>query len=435
MRVRSTTARAAVLLGGGLGLAVLAGLVVVAEVSSPWLYPWGLLLSAVATSAVILAALQPGAVAGVLAATPLPALGAISYGVYLLHFPIFLWLTPARTGWDGLALFGLRVAVTLGAAIAMFRLVERPVRSGTRLQTPAVRVALPLAAAALLAGTLWVTSDLEPPPDFLQPRDETAVEVREAPPTTTTTAAPSTVAPDAAPPPSTTAPPPIPPSRVLLVGDSVAASLEDALGDALVGRGISYATAAAPGCGVVTGDPADAQGNPLSMTAACSDVIPDRQRDAVAEVGPDLVVAMSLWESGNRVVDGVWHPYGTPEADAVLRRLYDEMLDRLTVDGATVALVTIPHTVDSANRPADPDANRRADILNGILADVVAANPERAILLRLDDIVCPSTPCPPVVEGVTLRPADGAHFDAAPGARFAAERFAQRISEVDLRDR
>ncbi len=370
-----------------------------------------------------------------LAATPLPALGAISYGVYLLHFPIFLWLTPARTGWDGLALFGLRVAVTLGAAIAMFRLVERPVRSGTRLQTPAVRVALPLAAAALLAGTLWVTSDLEPPPDFLQPRDETALEVREAPPTTTTTAAPSTVAPDAAPRPSTTAPPPIPPSRVLLVGDSVAASLEDALGDALVGRGISYATAAAPGCGVVTGDPADAQGNPLSMTAACSDVIPDRQRDAVAEVGPDLVVAMSLWESGNRVVDGVWHPYGTPEADAVLRRLYDEMLDRLTAGGATVALVTVPHTVDSANRPADPDANRRADILNGILADVVAANPERAILLRLDDIVCPSTPCPPVVEGVTLRPADGAHFDAAPGARFAAERFAQRIAEVDLRDR
>ncbi len=438
--LRSTRTRGVAFGAGVLGLAALAWLFHVAELDSAWLYPWGLLLTAASTAAIIVAGLQTGPISSLLASSPLPAIGAVSYGVYLLHWPVFLWLSPARTGWDTAPLFALRVAVSFGAAIVMLRVVERPIRSGRRLRTPAVRVAMPLAAAALLVASFAVTSDLPPPPDFLQPRDPEALQIREPASTAVpSTAVPSTAVPSTAPgdpgaQPLATAPPapPVRPTRVLLVGDSVAASLETALGDALTARGVAFATAATPGCGVLTGDPATEDGQPLDIVAACSAAIPRNQSSAVARAGPDLVVALSTWEAADRIVDGQFHRIGTPEGDAVLRVLYSETLNRLAIDGAAVVLVTVPDNVDGRTRPADPDTNARLRLLNALIGVAVADHPGRMATLSLDRIVCPVSPCPTEVEGITLRPADGTHFDEPVGARFVAERLADQIVELDL---
>src|SRR6185503_7254475 len=100
---------------------------------------------------------------------PLAALGLISYGVYLYHWPIFLWLTPERTGLAAVPLFALRIALTLGLAIVSFRFLERPILTGSfptrtrkRRLAPAL-LAIPTTVAALVTAVLLVTASLPAP--------------------------------------------------------------------------------------------------------------------------------------------------------------------------------------------------------------------------------------------------------------------------------
>jgi peptidoglycan/LPS O-acetylase OafA/YrhL len=437
LRLRAGPARVASIALGMGALVVLIALFGVAELRSEWLYPWGFLLTAGCTTTLIFGALQGGWLGRLLSAQPLPAIGRISYGVYLLHWPIFMWLTPARVGWPTIPLFAVRLAVTFLLAAAMFLLIERPISSGRAVRGRAAVPVLAIAAAALLLGNFVITRDLGPPPSFLQPAEEGELDIREAPGVTTTstqaettTTAEVTTVPPTVPP---TTVPAVPPRRVLMVGDSIAASLDAALGEALNARGISFAAAVAPGCGVVTGDPADERGKAFDITTACSGAIPPLQRDAVEAVQPDLVVVLSSWEGSDRIVDGTWYQFGSPEGNAVLSRLYDETVGRLTATGAAVAVTTLPENVEGQVRSPDPDTIRRGRILNQFLTEFAAAR-DRIATLSLDSIVCPTTPCPTVVDGIRLRPRDGAHFDTAEGARYAAERLADQIAALNLAD-
>ena len=117
-----------------------------------------------------------GPLAAFLGLWPIAALGRISYGVYLYHWPLFLWLTPERTGLDGWALFGLRAAVTLGAATLSYHLIELPIRAGARWSLrPSMRLAaLPTAAVVVIAGTWAVTVDRDAPDPLATFREDDA---------------------------------------------------------------------------------------------------------------------------------------------------------------------------------------------------------------------------------------------------------------------
>ena len=97
------------------------------------LYRGGFVLAALAVSAVIASVVQPDGsiLKTALSFAPLRWIGRISYGLYLWHWPIYLWLTQARTGLDGTALLVLRLAVSVALAAASFVLVERPIRQRT----------------------------------------------------------------------------------------------------------------------------------------------------------------------------------------------------------------------------------------------------------------------------------------------------------------
>ena len=100
--------------------------------SSTVLYRGGLFLTALAVACVIAAAVHPqrGGVGRALSFGPLCALGLISYGVYLWHWPIYVWLDTQRTHLDGWALVALRIAVTIAVATLSYFLLEQPIRHG-----------------------------------------------------------------------------------------------------------------------------------------------------------------------------------------------------------------------------------------------------------------------------------------------------------------
>jgi len=98
-----------------------------------FMFEGGFLLCAVLAAVVVADArlVEGGAFARLLSVPPLHFLGNISYGVYLWHLPLFVYMTAARTGLSTGPLDVLRVGATLVVSTASYYLVEAPIRRKT----------------------------------------------------------------------------------------------------------------------------------------------------------------------------------------------------------------------------------------------------------------------------------------------------------------
>jgi len=118
-----------------LGLVPLAGTIVLMMYlgeGTRWLYPWGFLLSAFVSAALIMAATYRGAALGaVLDNSVMRWLGERSYGIYLWHWPIFMLTRPdIDLHWPHDEIFAFRVVLTLGLSALSYKYVEQPIRHG-----------------------------------------------------------------------------------------------------------------------------------------------------------------------------------------------------------------------------------------------------------------------------------------------------------------
>ena len=95
-----------------------------------FMFEGGFLLCAVLAGLVVADArlVEPGGLARGLAWRPLHFIGTISYGIYLWHWPVIVYLNGSRTGLSAWRLDLLRIAATLVLSTASYYLVERPIR-------------------------------------------------------------------------------------------------------------------------------------------------------------------------------------------------------------------------------------------------------------------------------------------------------------------
>ncbi|MCL5444975.1 MAG: acyltransferase [Actinobacteria bacterium] len=99
-------------------------------IPSSWMFTGGFFVCAILAVIVIadVRQIHQGPLGKLLAIQPLRWIGRISYGIYLWHWPIFVYFNTARTGLTGAVLDVSRVALTVGVAAASFYLVEQPIR-------------------------------------------------------------------------------------------------------------------------------------------------------------------------------------------------------------------------------------------------------------------------------------------------------------------
>ncbi|MGH9081537.1 MAG: acyltransferase family protein [Acidimicrobiales bacterium] len=394
---RSVLGKRVVLAVGLVGVLGSTLLWIVVSSNDPLAYRGGFLLAALATSAVLFSVVcsQRSALARCLSVAPLRYVGRISYGMYLWHFPLFIYIDDARTGLTGYPLFALRFAVTLAVATVSFYLVERPVRQRTFLEGWKAWLATPVASIAVVVALFAATTSPSLAASVSRP-------TLDGQPTSETGS----------------------PVKVLVVGDSLAFTLELGLGEHERSYGVESQDGSILGCGITDGAEVQLQGVDSPVAAPCANNLwPRMWRADLAKDKPDVVMILAgRWEVANRTYEGKWTDIANPAYAAYVRRQLQYAVRLAGSGGAQVVLLTAP-CFDSGEQPdGNPwpeDSRQRLSIYNGLVRQVAATSPHTS-LLDLNAMVCPGGKYEEYLDGVQIRGSDGVHFTLGGGNVFAS---------------
>lgn len=328
----------------------------------------GFVLHALVAAIVLAGVAGGGPLARLLGVAPLAWIGRVSYGIYLFHWPIFLWLTPERAGFSGLPLVAAQVALTVVLAGASFRLLEQPVRRVRRVVGLPPAVAVAAVGAVVVALVTAVTAGAP----AARPAFADGVAAAEAGEGEGefSLEGPS--------------PPGVP--RIAIFGDSTA--LRTGFGLPLwgiqTGRLATVADETVIGCSLGRGGWIDATGTARPVLDGCDDW-PERWRRRAAELDLDgALVQIGPWDVADRRIPGddEWRHIGDPVYDAFLKSEMHEAVDALTSSGAVVLWLTSPRVemersvVPRPSRSFPASEPARMDRLNELIREVAAERPD-----------------------------------------------------------
>lgn len=339
---------------------------------------------------------------------PLVWIGMLSYGIYLWHWPLILWLTPASTGMDGMLLALVRIGATLAIAAASYYLLERPIRRGfvgSVVLTPR-RLGVVVPAAMSVMVLVILSSTARATPVAADPDPATA--------STALAGSRATGAPVLA-----------------VVGDSVPKELMPTIDAEAARREWSVLPLAFGGCSVTGTFQVDERGRPFDWSSRCSDGLAALQSEAVANVDPQIVLWYSTRERFSVLTDGAIKAVGTREHYEQLAADLEAAYQRLAAGGADVVIIlptprapaAIGRCAAGASAPSEcalDDAYYASiDALATSLRALAARHPDRVRLVDVADLLCPERrDCPMLRLGDAVVRPDGIHFSAAGAAWF-----------------
>ncbi len=356
---------------------------------------------------------------------PAVALGRISYGVYLWHWPITVaFPVQNRSIGEQAWTQSERVILTVLIAALSFRFIEQPILRDRRLLSSRVRVLTAVAASMALVLTAGLSATALPAgwaQQLTVTSDRSCLGESNthligclAPTGSTSTQQPSFV----------------------LLGDSTARALGTGF-DAWAQRtGATWYQAAWKRCSAtgITLIP-NGQTEPDLPSTSCSSQAPAQIRTALSRYRPATVIVEELQPSTLALQQHgqVLEP-GTPEHAAALVEGYQRLIDEVASYGGHTVLVEMPPPGQSlaplvaSGRPAghswNPGAGRAVfvDGFNDVLRTATSSRPDDASLVSLTDVLCPGGSCPAVI-GDTIVRNDGTHYSI---------NFAQKLAPILL---
>ena len=432
----SRAGRVGLVVLGGAGLAAVVVLSVVDGSATAWIYRGGFTLVALATAGVIACvALVPGSPwARALSLRPVRYIGAISYGLYLFHWPIFVVVDHARTGLDGWPLFALRIGLSFAVAAVSFHFLEMPVRRGV-LRGWRGWVTAPLAiggtAVLVVAATAGATNAVSAVPAGAGSPVPHGTPAGGDPGTSANTAVVAAGTGG--------------PIRVLLVGDSEASFLGFGLGPDSTAYGVDYQGDGVFGCGLLTYttsfhgtqvNGAVGQRGGHALVPCATQLV--RWKADVEAFHPDVVLlADGEYEVRDQRIGGSWLHIGTSAVNARERSALTEATSVLGSTGATVVLLTAPYyrqPEQTDGQPWPEDDPARVDAYNSLLRQVATPVHGRVVVADLGSRLDPGGHYTTTIGGVFVRFADGIHVTPA-GAKLVAPWLLTRSAELGKADR
>lgn len=375
----------------------------IVDFQSAWLYT-GLLGSFALLNIVFcIGAVVPGPMRWIMSLPPLTLMGRMSYGIYLAHWPVYVWVNEDLVGIAGWPLLGVRVLITFAIAGVMYRLVEQPIRSrrilhsnrralGALLVVFASVIALPLVVLAH-PGTRVVTD----------------ARVLTTVPASTPGSAPSAGGES---------------SNVLVIGDSSAENVALALANASDGS-LGVISGGVLGCPLPRVGLVYRRIDENQTTAYCPDNIDLVARHA-DEIDFLLIVASvaNQWDyqplgSSERVV------VGSSRYTAELDRFVGSLHDVLDQRGVPILVLESPRVGDEPMMNGDTAEPRAA--WNRVMNAWDTASASVAVV-PYDDLLAD----PDSDEGRAERP-DGTHLEEKFGEQLARESLIPRLREVYAR--
>ncbi len=417
--------------------ALLAGMLALmwkADGDDHWLYPWGFLaLDALSVGLIAVVMISPRTIANrIFSFEPLREVGKISYGLYLWHFPLFLWITQSGTGLSGFPLLAVRVIGAILVSLISYHLVEQPIRQ-RRWPPWIVRPLAPITAGAGVISLALAANAAAIPTTATAPVPKVKTHLAgnaSCRVTLSNTPAYGAVAPPKAdeatfqlkgldrgavtwPVSSTTkAFKTCPPNRALLIGDSIAFTAGVPMLYDEQNYGTAVANAAILGCAFGVRGELDVNGTWEAPPEGCPDEIDTWEAEANHFGANEVIFELGYRDEFNWKWNGKLVHLGEAAFDSYVESRIRQFIKVLGENGKRKLLfLSVPYVKPPAQRdgsPAPQGLTARHDQINTLIKQAVAADGTSASVLNIDRYLSPDGHYTTDVNGQLCR-FDGIH--------------------------